>query len=732
MYPVNIGVAALCILLGCSCFALELNCTSERHDHVCYFPVGFSPDRILVDGDSVFVGSTDYLFMLSTSEGLQLKQMLDVSPTQSRRDSCTEDASVCRNFVRLILPISTSSLPRELRQRYDNSILVCGTNAFFPKCSVHKRSNLTDRFFVTAADHPDEGFSPYSKEQNIGLLADNGNYYASTIFQRHQQRSRIAVAHNPLEANASFIAATQENNRLWLFETARFVSMLETDTHIYVFAREPAFEIDNGNSMMVSRVVRICKTDSGIMEGSFQPGDIARWRTYQKLTLKCSHGSSLAFEYNELTAVHVYNPTNGEPVVYATFSAPTNGPQGSAICKFSFSALTTIFESGMFYVKEPNEWVQVNSAQFACPGGPIGEQRENKDALRNLLMFTAAESSALYRLQGDEYTQIAADGYRYGGVDYEVIFVGKEKGEVWTIVRRNGTDLNRYKLFTPMTRMKPITHLQLDTTLANEIRRLFVATEDLLSELTLGNCSRYESCSECMESNDPYCVWLNNTQQCHNKLTNYSPIVGALETVEPRNSTQLAAICKTPPTTRPTTQPVSTTVGSTRKPTDSPSPSPSRYIAPTQSIFTGGIATKAPVSSFPAGGSAGIAVAGVIIGLIIGTLGCFVGLVVKRVLTGEKSSDPAVILNHNHQHITRANGNSIHNNNNTSIEIQSSSNNIDYDRRVSLTLPAEDLDDDVIADLPTNNKKANKWPVPRGRTPSTRWLRESESDLPSP
>ena len=733
MYSVSSGLAALCIVLGCSYFAysLQLDCKTEGHDHACYFPAGFSPDRILVEGDTVFVGSTDYVFELRSSEGLQVKQMLDVSPAQSRLDDCTEDASVCRNFVRSILPISTSTLPQELRQRYNNSILVCGTNAFFPKCSVHKRSNLTDWFYVTPEDHPDEGFSPYSKEQNIGLLSENGNYYASTIFQRHQQISRIAVAQNPLQFNATFIAATQENNRLWLYETARFVSMLETDTHIYVFAREPAFEINNGNSMMVSRVVRVCKTDTGIIEGSFQPGDIARWRTYQKLTLKCTHGAPFAFEYNELSAVHVHTPSNGQAVVYATFSAPSNGPKGSAICRFSFSALNTIFESGMFYVKMPGMWVQENSAQFACPGGPSNEQRENVDALNNLLMFTPAESSALYRIQGDEYTQIVTDGYQYGGDNYEVIFVGKGRGEVWTMVRRNGIELNQYKLFTPMTDQKPITHLQLDTSLANEIRRLFVATEDLLLELTLGNCSRYESCTECMESIDPYCVWLNNTQQCHNKLTNYSPIIGAFETVEPRNATFLTGICGsgTPHTTTPTTQPAVSSTVSTGRPTDSPSPSRSQYILPTQSINLGSVA---PVNSFPAGGSAGIAVAGVIIGLVIGSLGCLVGLVVKRVLTNEKPSAEPDVPNRSR---AQSNGSIIHNNssnnNTTSIEIQNTNNC--EERPVSMTMPTEELDDDVIADLPTNNnKKANKWPVPRGRTPSTRWLRESESDLPSP
>ena len=734
------GLTALFfVVLSSCCESQDVNCTTDGHSRICYFASGFSPDRVVIDGDYVFVGSTDRLFKFS--EELQLIQALDVSPNRTRYDECkrSEAVTMCRNFVRLVQPIRAAHLAPALQQRYNDTLLVCGSNAFFPKCSVHKRTNLSAWFYVTAEDHPDLGFSPYSKEQNMGLLADNGNYYAATIFQRFQHRSRIAVARNPLEHNATFIAGTQENSPVWLRDTAQFVSMLETETHVYVFAREPAFEVDNGQSVVFSRTIRICKTDTGIMEGEIQPGDIARFQTYQKLRLKCSHGSNFPFDYNELTSVHVHTPStsNAVPVVYATFSASSNGPQGSAICKFSFDALTTIFNSGRYLVKSLSaEWTPVTSASFVCPGNPNGPQRENTASLNNLLMLESADASAMYRIERDEYTQIVGDSYQYGQYQYEVIYVGKKNGEVWALIRRDDSDFAQYRLFAPKSPMKPITRLLVDTNPTNKTRRLFVSTEDLISKLTLGNCAGYVSCTECLESNDPYCVWLDNTQQCHNKLTNLSPIQGSLETVVPRNTTEIATICNVPPPTTLTVEP-SHSVGTPAVPDSSvrvacSSPSSSQRSTPPQATVgvTDGVATEPPSKGFPLTGTIGIAVGGLLIGLIIGMLGCLIGLVMKRVLVGTKSSDPVVISHTEH------NGQP-HNSTGT-IEITSQ-----YSLSTSPPIPVvspEDDDDDVITDLPTKNSstssKANKYPVPRGRTPSTRWLRASESSncdyLPSP
>lgn len=553
----------------------------------------------------------------------------------------------------------------------------------------------------------------------MGLLANNGKYYAATSFGQRQRQSRITVAQNPFEDNVTFIAATQVSNRLWLYETAQFTSMHETSDHVYVFAREPAFEVDAGNAVVYSRAIRVCKTDVGIMEDSIVAGDIPRWQTYQKLRMKCSHGSpNLAYDYNEMKSTQVYvpvtsNTSNADPTIYATFSSAANGPKGAAICKFSFSSMTNIFESGEYLVKEDtNVWKTMGPAQFACPGSP-GRQRTNTEATNNLLMANSLDANTLYTIEGEEYTQIAVDVYWYRQMEYEVLYVGTDSGKVWANIRVAGVNLIQHQIFTPVDgQAKPITHLLLDKSLPNEVRKLYVATRNYISELTLGNCTGYKSCTECLESNDPYCVWLDNTHQCHNKLTNH-PILGSIETVR-RND--VAGICRVPvstPQPSPTVQ-SSTSVAVSRS-SAIPISSTVFVRPPVQTVTLpprGSLGTRPP-TSLPIGGTVGIAIGALFAGLAIGMVLCLVGLLVKRMLTKAESTEP--VMTHHSSNISNG-----------------GTHNADVEN-VFVVPPGvpEEWHDDVIKELPTLSKKAGgRAKKGRGRTESTRWLKESESDTP--
>lgn len=399
------------------------------------------------------------------------------------------------------------------------------------------------------------------------------------------------------------------------------------------------------------------------------------------------------------------------PVVYAAFSSPTNGPSGGAICTFTLDSLKNAFNSRKYIVSRNLVWETEDLApSFSC-----GESNPRKplDAVTYLQLADPVSASAIATQEGGIYTAIAVDTYQYNGSSYVVVFVAISNGQLQVIVKVDGTLINMYTLYSSQGKLA--TKIILNKSLPNETRRLYVAAEGFLSELTLGNCSSYLSCTECLESNDPYCVWLENTSECHNKLTSPVTIIGSIETTR---RTDIRGVCGVPTApTYPSTD--------TRPPTTPTVPSSVTHIYSTTSLL-GPIFTNLPPtddintldgSEISVGGTVGIAIGGVLVGLVLGVAICLVLLYLKRNLHAAETSTEVTVTRY-----------------------QSSANNGEPQQTVEISngygIPSpplsdvSQLEDDVISDLPTNTNsksKIKRWPVPRGRTPSTRWLRASES-----
>lgn len=731
-----------------------LTCTSTINGVECNFKdIGLSPDRVSIDGDLMLVGSTDHLFAFDISESLLLNYITDHCPKAETLDTCLSenDHTQCKNFVRFLQPIPDNA---SNDTKYKDKVLVCGTNAFSPKCTVHSRGNLSEWFYLTKQE--DDGFSPYqSNRQMVGLLGTNGMFYAATLFSAYGSQRRIAIAPNPLKENSDFSAATLDGNQYWLnTPNVDFISMYEMGDHIYVFARETAQfpELEDGTSIVYSRVMRICKNDQFGLPSS----GVNQFLTFQKARMRCSserNTPDYPYDYNEIHSTFLLNTSSGESVLYATFSSSPNGPKGSAVCKFEFNpaiktSLTGVFESVEYFAPvngDPTStnWNLLKGVPFVCPGQLDGDQRDQQEVTNYMILMdgeaVATGDHDIYTADGVVFTQIAVETLTYDGSEYEIMFTGTDNGEIWQVVTIDDINTFEFKRVA-LPSASDITYIQLSVpNRATEIRKLYFANADFLSEITLGDCGKYANCWECLESNDPYCAWQND-YTCVNVLL--QPLTGQ-KTEAILGFSMVTEVCGSkPPTQAPTSSTDSPQSGTEVECNYSPTAT-DRTDIPTSHTESGTETPRLPVSTDPTvlgldPGSQSVSIAevvgalvgGFIIGIIIGVvIGC-VSLATKRGMFGTKSSPAAI-----------ENGTAQYNHNQTSVTITSpeptKTNGVSSpisSGSSGLDIAIEELDDNVISDLPPSTAppvaipRKKKRGIPKGRTPSTRWLRASESE----
>ena len=718
----------------------------------------------------MFVGSTNHLISFDVSESLQVNSVFAHCPDEATRTKClTEnDASQCYNFIRFLQPVPAEAHSNDTQ--FTGKIIACGTNAVSPKCTVHSRGNLSEWFYLT--NQEDVGFSSYlSNRPMVGLLGTNAAFYGATVFTPYESRISLGIAPGALNGSSRFSAQTPEGDQYWLSNPSiNIISMYEMDHHIYIFGRELAQnpELPIGISTIYSRVVRICKNDHIELPVQSTEKFIT---TFQKARMRCSSVRNIPnypYDYNEIQSTYLVSRSSGESVLYATFSSSPNGPKGTAVCKFEFdpaveTSLAGVFETVKYFAPEngvPNSdvWVEMEGAPFVCPGQPGGHERDPAEVEQYKLLMNGeaapTDGHSIYTADGVIITQIAAETFTYDGQEYQIMFMGTDSGEIWQVVIIDNRETFEFRRAS-LQSGNDITYIQLTMPdSATKIRKLYYANTDFLSEMTLGDCSKYTSCHECMESNDPYCAWQDGST-CVNILL--QPFPGqATEAL--RGFTRIGEVCNP-------VLPTHTTPSGSASATKSEIPS----IRPSYAVFTDiprasidsdikstcpPVSTRPPANTHPSvstnpvtGGLepspqnipiavvVGATLGGLIIGIIIGMVAGCLGLATKRALVDTKSFSPTRVENGaNHYNCTRngTGANSVEPTKCNGVSSPTSSGSSQ-----GLDIAIEELEDDAITDLPSNTTSSasshqKKKRIPKGRTPSTRWLRASESEGNSP
>uniref|UniRef100_A0A4W6ENY7 Semaphorin 3F n=1 Tax=Lates calcarifer TaxID=8187 RepID=A0A4W6ENY7_LATCA len=527
------GAFAVLAVASLPCLYI-LRSTGTAH-HFAYL-LNTSDYRILrmdEDHDRMYVGSKDHILSLDLHDINKDPHIIHWPVSERRRMECLvsgKDANEeCANFIRLIEPWNRTQL------------YICGTGAYNPVCTFVNRGrkpqvriedliNAQAKKVISRHLPPPEeifhlepgrvesgkGKCSYDPKLNSVSALINGELYAGVYVDFMGTDSAIFRTLGTKTA-----MRTDQYNSRWLndptFIRVHLIpdSAERNDDKLYFFFREKSSEMGQ-SPVTQSRIGRICLNDDG--------GHcclVNKWSTFLKARLICSVPGADGMEthFDELRDVYI-QPTQDtkNPVIYGVFSV-----SGSV-----FKDIRMVFNGPFAHKEGPNyQWVAYTGKipyprPGTCPGGTftpnMKSTKDYPDEVINFMRNHPAMYNAVYpvhkrplvvRTNVDyEFTTITVDQVTAADGNYEVLFLGTDKGTVQKVIVLPRDDLQTeelvleevevFKVPTPITTMK----------ISSKRQQLYVSSVVGLTQLALHRCDVYgEACADCCLARDPYCAW---------------------------------------------------------------------------------------------------------------------------------------------------------------------------------------------------------------------------------
>uniref|UniRef100_A0A8C9ZUN0 Semaphorin 6A n=1 Tax=Sander lucioperca TaxID=283035 RepID=A0A8C9ZUN0_SANLU len=420
----------------------------------------------------------------------------------------------CHNFIKVLL------------QQNDDTLFVCGTNAFNPCCRTYKMDTLE----AVGEDISGMARCPYdAKHANVALFAD-GKLYSATVTDF---LAIDAVIYRSLGDSPTL--RTVKHDSKWLKEPY-FVQAVDYGDFIYFFFREIAMEYNTMGKVVFPRVARVCKIDRGGSPRVLEK----QWTSFLKSRLNCSIPGDSHFYFNILQAVTDVIHINGRDVVMATFSTPYNSIPGSAVCAYDMAEVANTFTGRFKEQKSPDStWTPFPEDKVpkprpgTCAGTPSMERykvsNEFPDDTLNFikmhpLMDEAVPSIAnrpwfLKTMVRYRLTHIVVDNEAGPHKNHTVVFLGSEKGIIVKFLANMNSGFLNDSLFLEELNVynpdkcsidgmddKRIIGMQIDS----KSHALWVAFSSCVVKVPLSRCERHGRCKKsCIASRDPYCGWVS-------------------------------------------------------------------------------------------------------------------------------------------------------------------------------------------------------------------------------
>ncbi|KAL9822637.1 semaphorin-6A isoform 3-T5 [Geothlypis trichas] len=482
---------------------------------------------VMVMNRTLYVAARDHIYTVdmdtSHTEEIYFSKKLTWKSRQADVDTCRmkgKHKDECHNFIKVLL------------KRNEDTLFICGTNAFNPSCRNYKMDTL---------DYLEEEFSgmarcPYdAKHANVALFAE-GKLYSATVTDF---LAIDAVIYRSLGDSPTL--RTVKHDSKWLKEPY-FVQAVDYGNYIYFFFREIAVEYNSMGKVVFPRVAQVCKNDMGGSQRVLEK----QWTSFLKARLNCSVPGDSHFYFNILQSVTDVIHFNGRDVVLATFSTPYNSIPGSAVCAYDMLDIANVFTGRFKEQKSPDStWTPVPDERVpkprpgCCAGSTSLEKyvtsNEFPDDTLNFikthpLMDEAVPSIVnrpwfLRTMVRYRLTKIAVDSAAGPYQNYTVVFLGSEKGIILKFLARTGNTgflndslfLEEISVYNPEKcsydgmEDKRIMGMQLD----KPSSALYVAFSTCVIKVPLGRCERHGKCKKaCIASRDPYCGWVKESGVC--------------------------------------------------------------------------------------------------------------------------------------------------------------------------------------------------------------------------
>ncbi|XP_026855564.2 semaphorin-6A isoform X2 [Electrophorus electricus] len=478
---------------------------------------------IAITNRTLYVAARDHIYTVDieitgAAEEIFFSKKLTWKSRQGDVDTCRmkgKHKDECHNFIKVLL------------QQNDDTLFVCGTNAFNPSCRTYK----TDSLEADGEEISGMARCPYdAKHANVALFAD-GKLYSATVTDF---LAIDAVIYRSLGDSPTL--RTVKHDSKWLKEPY-FVQAVDYEDFIYFFFREIAMEYNSMGKVVFPRVARVCKNDRGGSQRVLEK----QWTSFLKARLNCSIPGDSHFYFNILQAVTGVIHVDGHHIVMATFSTPYNSIPGSAVCAYDMADIAAAFTGRFKEQKSPDStWTPVPEERVprprpGCCAGTSSAERykvsnEFPDDTLNFikmhpLMDEAVPSIAhrpwfLKTMVRYRLTRIAVDNAAGPHGNYTVVFLGSERGIILKFLAKMKSGFLNDSLFLEELSVynpekcsvdgvedKRIVSMQIDS----RSHSLFVAFTSCVVKVPLSRCERHGKCKKsCIAARDPYCGWVSD------------------------------------------------------------------------------------------------------------------------------------------------------------------------------------------------------------------------------
>lgn len=479
-----------------------------------------------VDETSILIGSKNNVYNISF---IALRENQKERITWNSSDAHTQlcilkgkqSSTDCQNYIRLFARVA------------ERQIMICGTNSFKPLCRYYKQNPSGDYEMLKESDA--QAICPYSPIQNSTYIYIDNQLYTATVsdFSGSEPliyRERLSSAGG---AN-DFSGPTPERHRTDRYShfgnDASFVSAVEFNGYIMFFFREQAIEYSNYGKSIYSRVGRICKNDKG---GSHPYSD--RFTTFLKTRLNCSVPGDYPFYFNELQAtsklVNGIYGNDKDTLIYTVITTGNNAIDGSAICVYSMNSILEAFE-GRFKSRRDMDsiWKPIEDSKVPTPrpGKCTDDSRTLPGSTINFVFKNPIMNDAIQPVHGEPLLIQTGMKHKFSaivvnpqvsslnGKAYDVIYLGTDSGSVIKLINAEAADSKTLKAPVVISEQQVLPYGTRVTELiiSKSTQSLIAIADNHVVSIPLNNCGIMVSCGECVNLQDPSCVWDQDNKEC--------------------------------------------------------------------------------------------------------------------------------------------------------------------------------------------------------------------------
>ncbi|XP_076153557.1 semaphorin-3C [Alosa pseudoharengus] len=473
------------------------------------------------DQDRMYVGCKDHVLSMDinniTQGTLKVFWPASVSKIEECQMAGKDPTHGCGNFLRVVQPFNRTHL------------FICGSGAYSPVCAYINRGRRPEEKVFQIASRAESGKGRCSFNPQVNTVSVMLNQELFSGMYIDFMGTDAAIFRSLTTRNA---VRTDQHNSKWLSEPIFIDAHLipdgsdPNDTKLYFFFRERLTDNSGNTKSIHTMVARVCPNDTG-----GQRSLVNKWTTFLKARMVCSvlEEDGTETHFDELESVFLLEADNPKGLlVFGVFTSTSSVFKGSAVCVYNMADILTVFNGPFAHREGPNfQWVAFQGRipyprPGTCPGGAftphVQSTKEFPDDVVTFVrnhpvmfnpIYPVGRRPLLVRTHADyKYTSIAVDQVTAADGQYQVLFLGTDKGTVQKVIvlPTNGS-LDEDLILEELEVFKngaAVTNLQI----SSKKQQLYVSSEHGVSQVSLHRCHAYGSaCADCCLARDPYCAW---------------------------------------------------------------------------------------------------------------------------------------------------------------------------------------------------------------------------------